>query len=114
VVNPPAERRIVACLAILADKDAAAMVRALAPVLERAVCTELPRSALEAHGRPGAASHPAVELAATCVREGLPAEAEPDFAGALRRASALASAEPEGMVLVAGSHYGIAPARAGL
>lgn len=106
--------RVVACLAILADKDAAAMVRALAPVLERAVCTELPRAALEAHGRPGAASHSAVELAATCVREGLPAEAEPDFAGALRRASALASAEPEGMVLVAGSHYAIAPARAGL
>jgi dihydrofolate synthase/folylpolyglutamate synthase len=35
-------RRVVACLAILADKDAAAMVRALAPALERAVCTELP------------------------------------------------------------------------
>jgi dihydrofolate synthase/folylpolyglutamate synthase len=35
-------RRVVACLAILADKDAAAMVRALAPALDRAICTELP------------------------------------------------------------------------
>ena len=33
---------VVARLAILADKDAAAMVRALRPVLERAICTELP------------------------------------------------------------------------
>ena len=33
---------MVACLAILADKDAAAMVAALAPALDRAVCTELP------------------------------------------------------------------------
>ena len=40
-------RRVVACLAILADKDAAAMVAALAPVLDRAVCTELPAAALE-------------------------------------------------------------------
>jgi len=107
-------RRVVACLAILADKDAVAMVRALAPALDRAVCAELPAAALEAHGRPGAASHPAAELAAICERENLPAEAEPDFASALRRASALASAEPEGAVLVAGSHYGIAPARAAL
>ena len=37
-----AGRRVVACLAILADKDARAMVRALAPVLDHAVCTQLP------------------------------------------------------------------------
>jgi dihydrofolate synthase / folylpolyglutamate synthase len=104
-------RRVVACLAILADKDAPAMVRALAPALERAVCTELPRPALEAHGRPGAASLPAAELLAACADAGLPAEAEPSFPAALRRASALASEPPEGTVLVAGSHYGIAPAR---
>jgi dihydrofolate synthase / folylpolyglutamate synthase len=107
-------RRVVACLAILADKDAAAMVRALAPALERAVCTELPRQALEAHGRPGAASLPAAELAASCAAAGLPAEAEPGFAAALRRAAALASDPPGGALLVAGSHYGIAPARATL
>jgi dihydrofolate synthase / folylpolyglutamate synthase len=107
-------RRVVACLAVLADKDAAAMVRALAPALERAVCTELPVAALRAQGRPGAASRPAGELVAACERAGLPAEAEPDFATALKRASELASEPPEGALLVAGSHYAIAPARAAL
>jgi dihydrofolate synthase / folylpolyglutamate synthase len=105
-------RRVVACLAILADKDANAMVRALAPVLERAICTELPATALEGHGRPGAASRSAEDLAAACERAGLAAEAEPRFAAALRRASELAARPPQGAVLVAGSHYGIAPARA--
>jgi dihydrofolate synthase/folylpolyglutamate synthase len=108
-----AERRpVVACLAILADKDAAAMVAALAPALERAVCTELPIAALEGHGRPGARSGPAAELAATCESAGLPAEAEPNFETALRRAIALAAEPPEALVLVAGSHYAIVPARA--
>jgi dihydrofolate synthase / folylpolyglutamate synthase len=106
------ERRVVACLAILADKDAAAMVRALAPALERAVCTELPSRALEGHGRPGARSTPAPELLAACEAAGLPAEAEPNFDRALRQAAALAAARPEGALLVAGSHYAIGPARA--
>jgi dihydrofolate synthase / folylpolyglutamate synthase len=107
-------RRVVACLAILADKDAAAMIRALAPALDRAVCTELPGEALAAHGRPGAASRPAGELVAACAAAGLPAEAEPSFEAALRRGSQLASEPPEGALLVAGSHYGIAPASAAL
>ncbi len=107
-------RRVVACLAILADKDAAGMVRALAPTLERAVCTELPVAALEAHGRPGAASRAATELAALCAEAGLPAEPVPDFAAALRRASKLATEPPEGAVLVTGSHYAIAPAHEAL
>ena len=107
-------KRIVACLAILADKDAQAMIAALAPVLERAICTELPTAALEGHGRPGAHSRPAAELAAACSEAGLAAESEPGFEAALRRAVSLASEEPEGVVLVAGSHYAIAPARAGL
>lgn len=110
---PPvaAGRRVVGCLAILADKDAAAMVAALAPALERAVCTELPPGALEGHGRPGTRSRSAAELLAACEAAGLAAEAEPDFAQALHRARALASEPPEGAVLVAGSHYAIAPAR---
>jgi dihydrofolate synthase / folylpolyglutamate synthase len=107
-------RGVVACLAILADKDAQAMIAALAPVLERVVCTELPSTALEGHGRPGAHSRPASELVAACEEAGLAAEAEPNFEAALRRAVSLASEEPEGAVLVAGSHYAIAPARAGL
>jgi dihydrofolate synthase / folylpolyglutamate synthase len=105
-------RPVVAVLAVLADKDAAAMVEALAPVLERAVCTELPASALEGHGRPGARSLPAAELVAACKAAGLDAEAEPDFGAALERGRALAAGPPERTLLVAGSHYAIAPARA--
>jgi dihydrofolate synthase/folylpolyglutamate synthase len=105
-------RRVVGCLAVLADKDAAAMIAALAPVLDRAVCTELPAAALEGHGRPGARSRPAAELVAACEEAGLPAEPEPDFEAALRRAVSLASEPPEAAVLITGSHYAIAPARA--
>ena len=105
---------VVACLAILADKDAAGMVRALAPALDRAVCTVLPAEALAAQGRPGAASHPAAELAALCAEAGLPAEALPAFPEALRRARELASEAPGGTLLVTGSNYVLAPARAAL
>jgi dihydrofolate synthase/folylpolyglutamate synthase len=111
-------RRVVACLAILADKDAAAMVQALAPALEHAVCTELPADGPKSRaGGDFPARRPSVsagELARMCHAAGLTAEAEPDFAAALARASSLASGPPEGAVLVAGSHYAIAPARAAL
>ncbi|HEU5105334.1 MAG TPA: cyanophycin synthetase, partial [Solirubrobacterales bacterium] len=107
-----AGQRVVACLAIIADKDAAAMIAALAPALDRVVCTELPAAALEGHGRPGARSHPAAELAALCERVGLRAEAEPRLEAALERARSLALGPPEGVLLIAGSHYAIAPARA--
>jgi dihydrofolate synthase / folylpolyglutamate synthase len=104
-------RRVVACLAILAAKDAGEMIASLAPVLDRAVCTELPAAALAGRGRPGARSRSAAELAALCAEAGLAAEAEPDFEVALRRARELAAAEPEGLLLVTGSHYAVAPAR---
>jgi dihydrofolate synthase/folylpolyglutamate synthase len=111
-------RPVVACLAILADKDAAAMVRALAPALERAVCTELPAAGAENRAGGDSPAHrpgvPAGELARICADAGLAAEAEADFGAALRRASSLASEPPAGAVLVAGSHYAIAPARAAL
>jgi dihydrofolate synthase/folylpolyglutamate synthase len=105
-------RRVVACLAILADKDAEAMIAALGPALECAICTELPQAALEGHGRPGAHSRSAAELAGICEAAGLKAEAKPELSIALERAVGLAAEEPEGLVLVAGSHYAIAPARA--
>ncbi|HEY6730280.1 MAG TPA: cyanophycin synthetase [Solirubrobacterales bacterium] len=105
-------RRVVACLAILADKDAAAMIAALAPTLDQAVCTELPAAALAGHGRPGARSRPASELAAACAAAGLSADIEPNFEIALQRARDLTAAEPAGLLLVAGSHYAIGPARA--
>jgi dihydrofolate synthase/folylpolyglutamate synthase len=111
-------RRVVACLAILADKDAAAMVRALAPALDRAICTELPADGPKSRARGDVSARrrsvPAGELAALCEEAGLAAEAEPGFEAALVRAVALASEPPEGVVLVAGSHYAIAPARAAL
>jgi dihydrofolate synthase/folylpolyglutamate synthase len=96
-------RRVVACLAILADKDARAMIEALAPALDRAVCTELPIR------RP---TVPAADLVALCAEAGLEAEAQADFEVALARATELAAEPPAGAVVVAGSHYGIAPARA--
>lgn len=106
-----AGRRVVACLAILADKDAGEMVAALAPALDQVVCAELPAAALEGHGRPGARSRPAGELAAVCAAAGLSAEAEPGFEAALGRARELAGHEPEALLLVTGSHYAIGPAR---
>ena len=126
---------VVACLAILADKDAEAMVAALAPALDFAICTELPAGALKSQGRPGTASRPADELAEICAAAGLEAEAEAEFGAALRRAreacvrgsSRIAGKTPlsiatseesgekgEGVVLVTGSHYVLAPARAEL
>jgi dihydrofolate synthase / folylpolyglutamate synthase len=111
-------RRVVACLAILADKDAEAMVRALAPALTHAICTELPADGPKSRARGGISARrpsvPALELAEMCREAGVVAEAGPDFAVALRRASALAAEPPEGVLLVAGSNYAIAPARAAL
>ncbi len=109
-----AGRPVIACLAILKDKDAAAMARALAPALHRVVCAELPEEALAARGRPGAASHPAAELAAVCAEAGLEAEARAAFPEALRRARELAAEPPGGVLLITGSHYVLAPARAAL
>ncbi|MFI5028330.1 MAG: bifunctional folylpolyglutamate synthase/dihydrofolate synthase [Solirubrobacterales bacterium] len=96
---------VTGCLAILEDKDARAMIAALAPALEHAVCTEVPAP------RP---SQPAAELAAACAAAGLAAEAEPDFATALRRARALAVGPPQAALLVTGSHYVLGPVRAAL
>jgi dihydrofolate synthase / folylpolyglutamate synthase len=107
-------RRVVACLAVLADKDAPAMVTALAPVLDAAVCTEVPAAALQSQGRPGARSRPAAELAALLESAGVPATPEPDFNAALARARSLALDPPEAALLVTGSHYALAPARTAL
>jgi dihydrofolate synthase / folylpolyglutamate synthase len=95
------DRPVVACLAVLAEKDAVAIAHALAPAVTRAVCTEVSIS------RP---SLPAAELAAACEAAGTPAEAEPDSSAAVARGRALA-AELGGVLVVAGSHYVLAPAR---
>jgi dihydrofolate synthase/folylpolyglutamate synthase len=107
-----AGRPVVACLAILADKDAPAMIAALAPALRSVVCTEIPPAALVGHGRPGARSRPARELADLCQANGLEAIAEPDLAAALRRSTELACATFSGVLVVTGSHYLIGAAAA--
>jgi dihydrofolate synthase / folylpolyglutamate synthase len=109
-----AGRPVVACVAALGDKDATAMIGALAPVLDRVVCTELDPAALASRGLPGVASHSAAELAEACAVVGLAAEQEPDFTAALRRGRELAAREPDCALLVTGSHYVLAPARAAL
>ncbi len=98
------ERPIVACLAVLGDKDASGIVRALAPVLVAAVCTEIPPERLEGAGRPGTSSVAAGELAGLFEAAGVPATI---FAGpeeAIEEALALAR-ERDGVALIAGSHY---------
>jgi dihydrofolate synthase / folylpolyglutamate synthase len=108
-----AGRPTIACLAILRDKDVAATIAALAPAVDRVVCTELPPPAVESRGMPGAASAPAAELVAACVAAGLEAEAEADFATAVARGRELAL-EAGGIFAIAGSHYALQPARAAL
>jgi dihydrofolate synthase/folylpolyglutamate synthase len=112
-----ADRPVVACLAILRDKDARAIVEALAPAATRIVCAQLPPAwLLSASGGgkgAGRRSFEAVELAEICAEAGVEAEAEPDLAAAVARGRELA-AEAGGILLVAGSHYALAPARATL
>jgi dihydrofolate synthase/folylpolyglutamate synthase len=111
-------RRVIACLAILADKNAQAMIEALAPTLDHAICTQLPADGPKTGRMSPKSAHrpsvPAKELARMCREAGVGAEAEPSFGVAVRRASELALGPPEGVLLVAGSNYGIAPARAAL
>jgi hypothetical protein len=84
------------------------MAAALAPALRAAVCSELSeRTPLR---RP---SVPAADLARSFGRAGVAAEAQPDLAAALARARAIAS-EEGGVVLAAGSHYLLGPARRAL
>jgi dihydrofolate synthase/folylpolyglutamate synthase len=97
-------RPVVACVAILAEKDAGEMLRRLAGACELAVCTEVPPEALAGAGRPGARSRSAAELAELSERAGFAAEAIPAPAAALARARELAT-ERQGVALATGSHY---------
>jgi dihydrofolate synthase/folylpolyglutamate synthase len=97
-------RPVVACLAVLEDKDAEGMVAALGPALAHAVCTELPEEDLAGKGRPGAVSLPATELARVCARAELGAEIVRDPRDAIERTLAEARRR-SGVALCAGSHY---------
>ena len=83
-------RPVVACLAILGDKDAPGIIEALAPVLAAVVCTEIPASRLEGAGRPGTSAVPAAELVRLCETASVPAIAHNDPAGAVALARAMA------------------------
>lgn len=107
-------RPVVACIAALGDKDAGAMIRALAPALSQVVCAELDSAAIESRGLPGIASHSAAKLAAACAEVGLRTEQVPDFKAAVRRGRELAASLRGGVLLITGSHYVLAPARAAL
>ena len=97
-----AGRPVFGCLSVLADKDAAAIAAALAPALERCVCTAADPG--PAMGRPGSAAMGAADLAGLVAGAGIAAEVEPDPAAAIARTSALAR-EHGGVALFAGSHY---------
>ena len=98
------ERPVVACLAVLADKDAEGIVTALAPALAAAVVTEIPADRLEGAGRPGTTSVSMIELGRVCEAAGLPTEAVLDPSEALVWTLERAR-EINGVALVAGSHY---------
>ena len=97
-----AGRPTIACLSILADKDAHAIAAALAPALDHAVCTAAEPG--PAMGRPGAHATDPGELASRLVAAGTPADAVPDPGAALARARDLAR-RCDGVALCAGSHY---------
>jgi dihydrofolate synthase / folylpolyglutamate synthase len=98
-------RPVVACLAVLADKDAAGVMAALAPGLDGLVATEIPAERLADAGRPGARARGASDLAGLAREAGLGwvgEEADPVAAMARARERAI---ELGGVVLVTGSHY---------
>jgi dihydrofolate synthase / folylpolyglutamate synthase len=98
------DRKVVVCMAMLGDKDAAGVVEALAPLVALAICTELPPERLARVGRPGARAMAASRLAEVATAAGLEAEAVLEPGAAVRRALALAQ-ERGGAALVCGSHY---------
>jgi dihydrofolate synthase / folylpolyglutamate synthase len=106
-------RPVIACVGILAGKDATAMLRALAPAVEEMILTEVPADSLRLSGRPGSRSWEAEQLAAIAASLGVEARAVPDLEQALAVARRRAE-ERGGITLVTGSHYLLAAARAEL
>lgn len=97
------ERPVVACVAILADKDAAGILEALGPELAAIVCTEVPAARLARGGRSGAHTIPAAELAALAASVA-EVEAIEDPAAAIARSVEVAQ-RLDATLLVTGSHY---------
>jgi dihydrofolate synthase/folylpolyglutamate synthase len=111
------DRPVVACVAVLAEKDAKAMFAALAPAVTHLVCTKLPAEETEGRGmdRFGSRrrSFSPDELAGVAGGAGVEVESVEDFGDAVARARERALAL-DGVLLVTGSHYVLAPARATL
>jgi dihydrofolate synthase/folylpolyglutamate synthase len=98
-------RPVVACLGMLADKDAMGFLATLAPRLDAVVCAELPAERLQRSGRPGARSLGAPRLAELARATGVgEVEVVTDPKAALRRTLELAAGR-DGVALAAGSHY---------
>jgi dihydrofolate synthase / folylpolyglutamate synthase len=97
-------RQVVGCVAVLGDKDAEGIVRALAGACAKLVLTEVPESLMTGSGRPPSPSHPADELIVFAREAGIDAEAVPDPVAAWERARELARGVG-GVALAAGSHY---------
>ncbi len=97
-----AGRPVFACLSVLADKDAAAIIAALAPLLAGAICTAADPG--PAMGRPGARARAPRELAALLERAGVVTEVVAEPAAAVARLLDLARARG-GVAICAGSHY---------
>ena len=98
-------RPVVGCVAVLESKDAAGILRGLAPACERFVLTEVSPEALAGAGGPQSGSRPAAELERLCAEAGIgPVETVQDASRAVERASELAT-DLGGVALVAGSHY---------
>ncbi len=97
-------RPVVCCLAVLEDKDAGEIIRALAPACVAFVCTEVPEEAITGSGRPGGRSIPAADLVREVTSASGEAEAVEEPLGAWRRALELAR-ERDGVALATGSHY---------
>jgi len=110
------ERPVVACIAVLAEKDAGAMIAALAPAVTRLICTKLPDWREMRHideFRASRRSQAAEVLAAAAEKIGVEVEVVEDFGAAAARGHRLAR-ELDGVLVVTGSHYALAPARAAL
>lgn len=105
-------RPVIGLIGILDDKDACGIIAELAPVLDRVVFSQLPQGVLLRSARPGARGWPLADLMRFAAEAGLDAEALAKPVDALGRARQLAT-ERHGVVLVAGSHYLLAPGSEG-
>jgi dihydrofolate synthase/folylpolyglutamate synthase len=109
-------RPVVACIAVLAEKDARAMFAALAPAVTHVVATPL-ADGTKSPSLTGISSRRRLfgvdELVRMATGAGIEAEGVEDLEAGLARARELAR-ERDGILLVTGSHYVLAPARATL